>query len=79
MNYGQLLIRIEQLETAGPHSAAAMSGTGAKAPDFELAGLYGETTTLASLRARRRPVLLVFTDPRCGTCASLYPDLVRCV
>ena len=48
---------------------------GVPAPDFELAGLYGETTTLAALRARQRPVLMLFTDPRCGTCASLYPDM----
>jgi len=48
---------------------------GAPAPAFGLTGLYGETTTLDSLRARGNPVMLVFTDPGCGPCNALMPDI----
>lgn len=45
------------------------------APEFSLAGLQGETATLASLRAAGRPVMLLFTDPGCGPCDSLMSDV----
>lgn len=50
---------------------------GTPAPSFVLAGLYGETMTLESLRAQGQPVLLVFTDPGCGPCGELLPDIGR--
>src|SRR6516164_5832852 len=31
--------------------------------------------TLTGLRSAGRPVLLIFTDPDCGTCRSLLPDV----
>ena len=43
------------------------------APDFELPSATGGTVSLAALRERRRPVLLVFTDPDCGPCIALAP------
>jgi len=42
---------------------------------FELPDLAGHTVSLAELRGRR--VLLVFSDPECGPCDSLLPDLAR--
>lgn len=48
---------------------------GAAAPGFKLEGLHGETSTLDSLRAARKPVMLVFSDPGCGPCNALLPDV----
>jgi peroxiredoxin len=48
---------------------------GSLAPDFELPDLAGGTVALAEQRGRR--VLLVFSDPECGPCDALLPDLVR--
>jgi peroxiredoxin len=48
---------------------------GSLAPDFELPDLGGRVVSLAEQRGRR--VLLVFSDPECGPCDALLPDLVR--
>jgi thiol-disulfide isomerase/thioredoxin len=48
---------------------------GAQAPPFALAGLYGDTITLEALTAADNPVLLVFTDPGCGPCNALLPQI----
>jgi len=48
---------------------------GSLAPDFELPELGGRSVSLAEHRGRR--VLLVFSDPECGPCHALLPDLVR--
>ena len=50
---------------------------GAPAPEFELAGLDGERTTLETLRGRGRPVLLLFTHPNCPPCKEMLPEIVR--
>jgi peroxiredoxin/uncharacterized membrane protein YphA (DoxX/SURF4 family) len=79
---GRLLARIEALERrATPNApvAAPLRGLpiGTTAPAFQLAGLRGETLTLESLRAADMPVLLTFSDPQCGPCNALMPDLGR--
>jgi len=48
---------------------------GASAPDFSLPGIHGETISLEQFRGRK--VLLVFTDPQCGPCDELAPELVQ--
>lgn len=48
---------------------------GSMAPSFALSGLDGGIHTLESLRARGRPLLLVFVDPGCGPCHQLLPEL----
>lgn len=50
---------------------------GVPAPPFQLPDLDGETVTLRSLLALGRPVVLIFTAPKCGGCMQLYPDLGR--
>jgi thiol-disulfide isomerase/thioredoxin len=50
---------------------------GTMAPEFTLADMRGETTTLESLRARGRPVLLQFMEPGCVPCDRLVPTLAR--
>lgn len=85
---GRLLVRIEALESRTKNDAApshngaparAEEGLplGAAAPDFSLSGLYGETHTLESLRAPGNPVMLLFTDPGCGPCTAMLPEIGR--
>jgi peroxiredoxin len=79
--YGQVLRRLDQLE--GSAGVGGVVGDGARAglavgtaaPEFALPGVDGGTVSLAGLRAAGRPVLLVFSDPDCGPCQSLLPDL----
>jgi thiol-disulfide isomerase/thioredoxin/uncharacterized membrane protein YphA (DoxX/SURF4 family) len=79
---GRLLLRIEALEGAlaghGPPPARGPGlHVGTPAPEFLLAGVHGETTTLEALRAPDKPVLLLFTDSNCGPCNALMPEIAR--
>lgn len=85
---GRLLLRLDALEQAvasgapiTPPAPAKARGAGlpigSVAPGFSLPGLHGETMTLDALRATGKPLLLVFTDPNCGPCNALLPDLGR--
>ncbi|MHB8577707.1 MAG: MauE/DoxX family redox-associated membrane protein, partial [Dehalococcoidia bacterium] len=90
---GRLLVRLDALEQAVSGSGAgapalAVVPTAAEAPPaglpvsapapaFTLTGLFGETLTLDALRAAGRPLLLAFTDPGCGPCSALLPDVAR--
>jgi peroxiredoxin len=59
------------------HSRIEREGipAGSPAPSFELPDLRGRTVSLAGYRGRR--VLVVFSDPDCGPCDAVAPDLVR--
>jgi len=85
---GRLLVRLDALEealagrgSALPAAAAAPAQPepglpiGAPAPAFSLSGLHGETMTLDALRAAGKPMVLLFTDPTCGPCNALLPDV----
>jgi hypothetical protein len=48
---------------------------GQQAPAFALDGASGPRLTLDSLCADGRPLVLVFGDPGCGPCASLFGQL----
>ena len=48
---------------------------GTSAPDFQLPDLQGRMVSLQEYRGRR--VLLFFSDPQCGPCDELAPQLVR--
>lgn len=82
---GRLLLRIEALESRlgieSANSAAAEPATGltigTPAPNFQLTSLADETLTLDTLRARGKPVMLLFSDAGCGPCTALLPDLAR--
>jgi peroxiredoxin len=81
--HGRLLVRVDELEArlAGDWpdftGELAVGGlpVGAQAPAFALGGLYGETATLAALTAADRPLLVLFTDPDCGPCDDLLPEV----
>lgn len=88
---GRLLVRVEALEervAAGGKAVPSQNGIqaqqqetglpmGTQAPNFSLPGLHGETLTLESLRAAGKPVMLLFTDPKCGPCNVLLPEVGR--
>ncbi|HEV2122444.1 MAG TPA: redoxin family protein [Chloroflexota bacterium] len=89
--HGRLLLRLDSLEerlASGPGvgepplvppPTARQPGlpVGTPAPNFSLSGLHGETLTLGALRAAGKPVLLIFSDPGCGPCNALLPDIGR--
>ena len=86
---GRLLARLsaveEKLAAAGLAPAPSENGArstaglpvGAPAPAFALKELGGEEVTLDGLRARGKPVVLLFTDPSCGPCTELLPEVGR--
>ncbi|MBZ5728265.1 MAG: redoxin domain-containing protein [Acidobacteriia bacterium] len=83
--HGRMLVRIDDLETTLKErgllavAAQAQSGlpTGSSAPSFGLPLLSGEMTSLERLLELGRPVLLIFSDPRCNPCNALLPDVAR--
>jgi peroxiredoxin len=88
---GRLLVRLEAVEASLATSgsvAPSQNGTavhqeaeglpvGSQAPNFSLSGLYGETFTLEALRAPGKPVMMLFTDPGCGPCNAMLPEVAR--
>jgi methylamine dehydrogenase accessory protein MauD len=80
--HGRILIRLDALELGSASPGAAVPGqagyglpVGDPAPDFELPDVTGRPVALAYLRAAGRPVLLLFTDPECGPCSALMPEI----
>jgi methylamine dehydrogenase accessory protein MauD len=80
---GRILLRVRALEWGAPSPNGVADPppaglpVGETAPDFELAGLRGETLTLGSLLAREKPAMLLFTDPDCGPCTAMLPEIRR--
>jgi methylamine dehydrogenase accessory protein MauD len=73
---GALLLRLEFLEKTTPSRIERRGlSAGMKAPDFVLNDLEGRTVRLGGFA--RRKVSLVFTQPSCGPCQTLLPDLTR--
>jgi peroxiredoxin len=71
--------RHKRLRTQRPVSQSRIEREGLRAgtpaPRFELPDLAGGRVSLAEHRGRR--VLLVFSDPDCGPCEELLPELAR--
>ncbi len=88
---GRLLLRIEAMEAQlaansralqpAPTGNAAVPVTGLSvgvpAPSFALSNLNGERITLEALHALGKPVMLLFSDPGCGPCTALLPEIGR--
>jgi peroxiredoxin len=79
-----LILRLETLEEKVRMGARASEPAilpaaglpiGATAPSFRLNDLTGQSVTLEALRAAGNPVMLLFTDPNCGPCLRLLPDV----
>jgi len=76
VSHGGVLRRLTEAGALSePLPPASGLPVGAEAPGFVLAGLHGDTQTLSALRASGRPVMLIFTDPGCGPCAELTPEI----
>ena len=81
---GHLLQRFEVLEAklttdsvVGKAELLSPIANGTPAPAFRLPDLLGNLVTLDVLLSNARPVLLVFSDPGCGPCNSLLPEIGR--
>src|SRR5215217_5580583 len=87
---GRLLVRLEAVEASiaeGGSVAPSENGSplhqaeglpvGSEAPEFSLSGLHGESLTLNALRSSDKPVMLLFTDPGCGPCNAMLPEVGR--
>ena len=81
---GRLLLRLEALEARSSEAGEAPSQVAAaaaglavdtRAPSFTLPTLTGEPTTLEALRTLGKPIVLVFSDPGCGPCSALLPEI----
>jgi peroxiredoxin/thiol-disulfide isomerase/thioredoxin/uncharacterized membrane protein YphA (DoxX/SURF4 family) len=84
---GELLLRVDELENVltssglivpEPETPAATAGlpVGTPAPGFELPSLDGERVSLRALRdGTQDELLLVFSDPACGPCSALMPQV----
>jgi peroxiredoxin len=84
---GRLLLRIDALEarlgaeapTPDSRQAPSIPGlpVGVSAPIFQIPRLGGEMLSLETLRSAGKPILLLFSDPGCGPCNSLLPEVGR--
>jgi peroxiredoxin/uncharacterized membrane protein YphA (DoxX/SURF4 family) len=88
---GRLLVRLEAVEATlaegGSVVAPSANGTpvdqaeglpvGSEAPEFSLSGLHGESLTLEALRSSGKPMMALFTDPGCGPCNAMLPEVGR--
>ena len=77
--HDKALVRSKRLPGERPLSESRIERNGLKpgtpAPDFELPTVGGETLSLDTYRGQR--MLLVFSDPYCGPCETLLPELAR--
>ncbi len=81
----------QRIGIGGPPAAAGLAGArhasgkgparglavGAPAPGFELPAADGRHVSLQALLDRGLPVLLIFSDPGCGHCKALLPQVAR--
>jgi|HubBroStandDraft_6_1064221.scaffolds.fasta_scaffold186230_1 thiol-disulfide isomerase/thioredoxin len=72
----------ESVPSSGPAPlGAGLAGgglsVGAVAPGFSLPAVGGDEYSLEQLLSGERPLMLVFTDARCGPCDALMPYLAR--
>jgi peroxiredoxin len=79
---GRLLLRLEAIEAkvgVNPNVLPASAGLplNSPAPEFSLPALEGGIVALENLTQRSLPVLLIFTEPDCGACESLLPDIAQ--
>jgi peroxiredoxin len=84
--HGRLLLRVDELEKRSSLPAVGPARTqpsamglpiGTPAPKFSLPTLTGGVLSLDDLRAAGKAVALIFSDPNCGPCAALMPEVAK--
>jgi methylamine dehydrogenase accessory protein MauD len=84
--HGELLLRIERLEEALAQTGIVIPQAqpdpvgvplGSPAPELDIPDLDGEVVSLPTLTAAGKPVVLTFTDPGCGPCSALLPQIAN--
>ncbi len=86
--HGRMLLRLDELEErlrmAGidlpdpdAYQLEESPLAGEPAPPFALPALDGSTVSLEDLLEAGRPALLVFSDPGCGPCQELAPEVAE--
>jgi peroxiredoxin len=87
---GRLLLRLEALEVPGTvetgdptndnsalgHNSRGLA-VGTHAPGFRLASVTGELVSMEAVFGSKEFAFLIFTNPKCGPCLSLMPDVRR--
>ncbi len=74
---GRLVVELEALRGEVPANAAPGPKPGDLAPGFELPALGGGRLSLEQLLAAGRGLTIVVTDPSCGACDPLLPEIGR--
>jgi thiol-disulfide isomerase/thioredoxin len=80
---GRLLLRMDQLEVVinnsglGQIQAASGLSIGSPAPSFELPRASGDLLSLDGMLEAGKPILLIFSDPKCAPCDALLPDIAH--
>lgn len=73
--HGRILARLEALEALAAGGAPAVDDHPRPVPELVLADLDGDPVPTSSLADGRRSTLVVFSDPRCGPCTALLPEV----
>ena len=82
--HGELLLRLDRLEQTlaergivvpQPEPEPEGLPLGSPAPEFEIPDLEGELVSLEALTSDAKPLILTFTDPGCGPCSALLPQI----
>lgn len=77
---GRLLLRLDELEARTdltPRPAASpLTRTARPLPALDLTPVGDTAPALASLH-RQKPLLLILSDPKCGPCNALMPEIAR--
>ncbi len=74
-HYGRLLLRVQQLEEAQSELPSPGPRPGSTAPPFSLTNADGGQSALSQILEAGKPVVLVFSDPLCGPCRALLPEV----
>ncbi|MGO9445477.1 MAG: MauE/DoxX family redox-associated membrane protein [Thiobacillaceae bacterium] len=80
---GRILLRLDALDAPPNRHEAFTQPSPLKAglpidypaPSFRLDELHGEPLSLDDLLADAKPLLLLFTNPNCGPCQALLPEV----
>ena len=75
---GRFLLAVDELRSGtAPTAGSPGSPVVRSMPSVTVRDLDGRDHPISDLLERGRPVMLVFSDPSCGPCAALRPDIRR--